>query len=729
MAPVLVGLVFGAVGGWLGAPWLASHLGPPVALDRGKWTVLVPGRKEGIASSAGLGGSGVVDGELVLVTRAFGRSDILVPAGEPRVGEVDIGLAPSSGTIVLNVRGEGGEVRKAVEVGPEGWRTSPGEAWKAPTATGPFAIVFGATGMTVDGVATGSTINPGRIEVMPGTGSPAITALRLVGPDGAVVADEAFGPADPETSARATSGVGGAVFGALAGALARAGIGGVVELFVMALWPTLVLLTPYATWRSLTERLYLADASPSDLRSFAFACSLAPLLGSAVLATGLLATPDAARQTGADGRRARAWAIGLALVASVVASRDLVGPGWLTVLPGVGFLLWPVAMARLTGRPLQPARDLPALAAVAVGGWGYGLLPAAFWRLLGLLADAPTLVRSGAAAGTWGFAITVLAGLLGTETAVRTSFLGKAWDPVTLAGASLDAIDQPHTAFVPFWTGDCDGTGPRRVVYTFGGSSAGGAYQFRNEPEAFFPARLHTLLCATGASVSSRNYGESGRDSFDAANAATALFADASPALTIVYTGVNDLLTADHPYSRREMAARRAAMGTATTTLDAIGSSSRTLTGLSLLLRPPADSPKLVAAVPVDDAEANLRTIIAATTAHGGHVLLVPEYAAATVAGTLKPYFDMERRVASTVAGAEFVDIYPGLDAAGGASLLADRNHLTREGCGVLAGILAPEALKGLGVTVGGGSRSGGHDFSSVPPATPPGPDGRTGAQ
>lgn len=692
MIPVVVGLCLGAAGGWVGAPWLVSHLGPPVALDSREWTVLVPGRKEGIDSNAGVGGSGVVDGELVLVTRTFGRSDLLVPTGADVVGEVVIALAPGSGTVVVNVRGESGEVRRAVELGPAGWRTSPGQPERALSDPGAVRIAFEPGGLVVDGVQTQAVVNPGRIEIMAGTGTPRLTALRLAGPDGEVIRDAVFSGGDAPVATRTAAGAGAGMAGAIAGLLASAGLGGVLELALAAAWPALVLLTPYGSWRSLAERLYLVDVSPSDLRTFAFAVSLAPLLGAGLLASGALAVPESAARA---GRRADVVGLVAAVLAGLVGSRGLSDLAWLGVVPGLAFLCWPQGVARWTGRPAAALRDAPALLAVAVGGWGYGLFPAACWRLLCLLADAPVLARTAAQAGTWTFMVSGVAALVGVEVAVRSSFLDRAWDPVTLAGASLDAVDQPQTAFAPFWSGECAGQGPQRTIYTFGGSSAGGAYQFRDEPEAFFPARLHALLCATGGSFASRNYGESGRDSFDAATAAGALFAATPPSVVIVYTGVNDLLTADHPYSRREMAARRAAMSTTSTTLDAIGSSVRTLTGLSLLLRPSQDSPSLVVAVPLADAEVNLRAIIAAATERGGRVLLVPEYAVPNVAGTLKPYFDMERRLGETVPGATFVDSYPGLDAAGGTTLLADRNHLTREGCAKLAEVLLPAVSGG----------------------------------
>ncbi len=691
---MLAGLCLGAAAAWLGAPWLVSHLGPPVALDSREWTVLVPGRKEGIEGNAGVGGSGVVDGELVLVTRTFGRSDLLVPTGADVVGEVVIGLAPGSGTVVVNVRGEAGEVRRAVELGPGGWRTSPGQPERALGDASAVRIAFEPGGLVVDGVAAGAVVNPGRIEIMAGTGTPRITALRLSGPDGQVLRDAVFSGGDAPVATRAVAGAAGAVVGAIAGLLVSAGLGGVLELALAAALPALAVLTPYETWRSLVERLYLVDATPSEVRTFVFALTFAPLLGAGLLASGVLAVPETASR---GARRAEAASLAGAVLAGLVASRGLSGLAWLGVVPGVAFLCWPHLVARISGRPAALLRDAPALVAVALGGWGYGLFPAACWRFLCLLADAPALARTAAQAGTWTFAVTGLAALVGVEVAVRSSFLDTAWDPVTLAGASLDAVDEPSTGFAPFWTGECAGQGAARTIYTFGGSSAGGAYQFRDEPEAFFPARLHALLCATGGSYVSRNYGESGRDSFDAARAAGALFAATPPAIVIVYTGVNDLLTADHPYSRREMAERRAAMGATSTTLDAIGSSVRTLTGLSLLLRPPQDSPSLVVAVPLEDAKVNLRAIIAAATAGGGRVLLVPEYTVPNVAGTLAPYFAMERRLGETVPGASFVDSYPGLDAAGGTTLLADRNHLTREGCAKLAEVILPAVEVGLG--------------------------------
>lgn len=692
------------------APFIASHLGNPVALDAARWTLLVPGRKEGIASSAAVGGSGIVDGQLVLITRSLGRADILVPRGEPEVGGLDVELGPNSGSLLVNVRRSTGDVVRALELAPGGWRTGPGDVWHSHAGNGPVAVRFGQSGMTVDGVAGGGAqrVPAGQVELSSGSGAAAIAAIRLTSPDGAVITEEHFSWPTPSAAVRALCALGGGLLGAACALLVSAGLGGVIECAVVLLPPVLVLTTAYPTWQGWTERLYLTAASPSDLRGFVFAVSFTPLLGAAILASRALATGSLANMPFPTGRRAGAGAFGACALVSLVASRHLHGLEWAGLLPGFAFAAWPVWTARQTGRPLAMLRDLPALLALALGSWGFGLVPAALWRLTCLLADAPVMVRAGRAearAGTQAFGVTLLAALLGIELAVRASFVGAAWDPALLAGAALDAADQPHAAFRPFWSGECPvadpaaARGPAQVIYTFGGSSAGGAYQFRDEPEAFFPARLHALLCAQrapGVSIVSHNFGESGRDSFDAASAVDAIFADQPPALSIVYFGVNDLLTSDHPLSRREMAERRAAMGAAATTLDGISSSIRVITGLSLLTRTP-EVAHLVVAVPLADAEVNLRHIIASTTALGGQVLLVPEYAAANVAETLLPYFAMEERLAAELPGTRYVDLYAALEPAGGAALLADRNHLTREGCVKVAEVLAPDAASMLG--------------------------------
>ncbi|MSP54726.1 MAG: hypothetical protein EXR69_03840 [Myxococcales bacterium] len=694
-----------------GAPWIASRLGNPVALDAGRWTLLVPGRKEGIASSAAVGGSGVLDGRLVLITRSLGRADILVPHGEPIVGGLDVELGADSGTLLVNVRRSTGDVVRALELGPSGWRTGPGDAWHANAGPAPIAVRFGESGMIVDGVpgGGGQRVPVGQVELSSGSGTATVVAIRLLSPDGEVVLEDRFGWPTPSARVRALCGLAGGLLGAACALLVRAGLGGVLECAGLLVPPLLVLATGYPAWQGWTERLYLTAASPSDLRRFFFAVAFLPLFGAAMVASRALAAGSPAHTPFPTGRRATAAACVACALLCVVASRDLHGLQWAAVVPGFAFAAWPLWTARQTGQPLAMLRDLPAFLALALGGWGFGLLPAALWRFTCLFADAPAMVRAGgraeARAGTQAFGVTTIATLVGIEIAVRASFVGVAWDPALLAGNALDAADQPHAAFKPFWSGSCPtaggggGEASASTIYTFGGSSAGGAYQFRNEPEAFFPARLHALLCAQrtpGSSIVSHNFGESGRDSFDAANAVDTLFAQHPPAISIVYLGVNDLLTADHPLSRREMAERRAAMGAAAETLSGISSSIRVITGLSLLTRTP-EVARLVVAVPLADAEVNLRRIIASTTALGGQVLLVPEYAAANVAGTLRPYFAMEERLAGELPGTRYVDLYAALEPAGGATLLADRNHLTREGCVKVAETLAPMAAALLG--------------------------------
>lgn len=170
------------------------------------------------------------------------------------------------------------------------------------------------------------------------------------------------------------------------------------------------------------------------------------------------------------------------------------------------------------------------------------------------------------------------------------------------------------------------------------------------------------------------------------------MYAQAPPALSIFYVGVNDVLTKEGPWTRKGRAARLAEVRAGVGHLDALGARSRLLTGMSLLTRPRAKE-ELVEAVPVEDAEENLRAIVAMTTKHGGRVLLVPEWTQSAVHESMAGYTAMMARLAAQLEGVAFLDPYDAHGRAGDA-LFLDRNHLGYEGSEALAATLEPRVAE-----------------------------------
>ncbi len=679
--------VAAAVLGWVFAPWLLSHLGPPVALDPAVWTVIVPGRDETMADETLVSGTGLVDGALHISVRGLTRSDILRPTVNGKVGAMDLGIARESGPFFVNVHGAGGQIARAAEFGPDGWRRDPSQAWLPYARPGLVRLDLTGTSATVDGTGAGPGAS-GDVEIVAVDAPAALSHLTLTDTAGAVMVDEDFGLADPGW-------VGRALFALLGGGLAtlvayvarRADTASGRLLALLFVVPSAVVpFVRYADWRVVCERLYLLHTAASTLRMACFALGFVPLFAAAVLVSGRLPL-----HPGEPQRRAFSFGLFVALLVAIdlEACRALEGWAYLWAIPGLAFLLLPWRAARALALPADRvlARDLPALAAVAVLGWGPGLVPAALWRLLCLLADAPVLARQGARVGA-DAAFVLLACLpLGVESAVRWSYLDDAWDPIKLAGTSVGEAGR-SADFSPFFDANC-AKGKADAVYTFGGSSAGGAFQFEGKPVAFFPVRVHQRLCAEGRSIRTLDYGNSGRDSWDAATAVDGLFASTPPAAVMLYLGVNDLLTADSPYTRKERAARMAERAEAANKLDALSSSIRTLTGLSLLLRPAPGSQQAVVAVPIQDAEENLRHIQAAAARSHAQVLLIPEYTQPDVDGVLGPYWAMERRLAAELPGVRYVDLRKRLGA-NGTTYLIDRNHLNRAGSDKIGEVIAP---------------------------------------
>ncbi len=569
-----------------------------------------------------------------------------------------------------------------VELSPAGWRAYRYNPWVPFVHAGPVRVELSPEGSTVDGVE-GAPAASGTIEIGTEGGPVRLRALRTEDAAGGTITDGRFETPNPGPAARVLVAALAALIAGALGVCARRGvIAGAIA--VLSLPPAALVLTkPYFEWRLYAEHLRMLHTPASDLRMMVFGASLLPVLTGALLASGLL------RVTGKD-RQVPPWLalLAAAAVLDVVASRSLSGMWLFAAVPGFGFLMFPWRAVRAGALPFRPVlvRELPVWAVLAVVGWGPGLLPALLWRLLCAWADAKVLLDRAPTIGADAVFVTLALLPVGAEAAIRSTYLAEAWDPVALAGVSLGSRKAPGS-LGRFWEDSC-GADPR-AIYTFGGSSAGGAYQFRGKPSAFFSAVLHDRLCAAGLSVSSLNYAGSGQDSLDAAEAAERLFRAKPPSVVIAYLGVNDILTADSPLTRKQRAQALAQRGEAVSRLDALASSVRTLTGVALLLRPPENAQALVAAVPLADAEENLRRLWAAANAYGGSVLLVPEYTQPEVASKLDGYREMERRLAEELPGVEYIDLGAALGPDGG-QYLVDRNHLTQAGSARLAEVLEP---------------------------------------
>ncbi len=662
-------VVGAAVVGAAGAPWGWARLGHPSS-PGAAWTMIVPGTDDALMGARSFRTSGVIDGALLLPRHPFGRSDTLVPVDKRPVATVDVELAADSGPMQLNIVPGAGSVIRLADLRRGGWRPRPDAPWQA---CGDVVRVELGSPAKVCGVAVGAAA--GSIEAMATAEPVRIRALALYDATGQVLVASRFDALACPDAIRALAAVVAGVWAALT-LLAmgeRSLLPALTGAVALGALPAMVLASPFSLWRQLAETLRLATTPPGDLKASALALSTAPLLAAALLQSGVLDV----------GVGPGSVAAPIAVAAAVAFLASLSTP--LAFVPGLAVLLIPTWTARRAG--LSPRavllRDLPALAMVAVGGWP-ALLPALAWRMLALWADVPVLLERNPRAGTEALLLTALAMLPAAEVAARATVLDRAWSPESIAGASV-GVGASSRELTPFWQDSCGD----RAVYALGGSSTGGAWQYSGDPGAFFPTVLHRGLCAAGLGVHTLNLGDSGRDSFDMAHGVGPLFAAQPPAVVIVYAGVNDLLTAESPLTRKERAAALAERTGASRGLDAIGSRSRVISGLGLLFRPATIAGPSVAAVPVADAEENLRAVAAA--ASPGRVLLVPEYATGAVGNVLDAYWAMERRLAAELDNVDFLDSYAALGDPDRSGLLADRNHLSPEGSRRLAAWIQPQ--------------------------------------
>jgi lysophospholipase L1-like esterase len=674
-------MLLAALAGWQGSPWIVGRLSTPQALDPKVWTVIVPGLEERMADSNQTDGTGLVDGTLTLAKRSFGRRDMVIPKDTTPIGAVTVGLAPWSTALALSVQLPSGQILQPVFLEPGGWR-SPSAPELHPT-DGPVRVELRDGSAWIAGKRIASAA-PGLVEFstragQAGKGGAAIRTLVLEDTAGQVLLSEDFRSSRPSLGARVAVAIGAAGVGAMAATLiAAAPLGGTLAVGLLLLAPLVVMLVPFSGWRQLCMQLYLAHTPAEVVRRLALGAALVPLSAAALLTSRVLVP---GRRTLALPDRA---IVGLVLASAALASRDLTLPWLLAAIPGAALLAMPWWTARRAGQPvgLIVARDLPALSLVALGTWSTGLLPALIWRLICLTADAHWFNRRSPRAGADAFLLTVLALPFGVEIALRGTDLPATWSRAYTDAVATDAV------FHPFWQDDCDGAGSRAVYY-FGGSSLGGAYQFRGQPESFFAARTHESLCARnpGQGITTLNFGLGGRDSWDIAHAVERLYADRPPAVTVLYLGINDIFTTDHPLTRKQRAAQSSA-GRA--------SSIATVNALALLVGPSTLDDEPVAAVPLPDAEENLRTIARHTLEAGGKLVLVPEYTKTAVAGVMRPYVEMEQRLADTLEGVSYFDLYAALADRPQDRMLADRNHLTHAGSKRVAEVLAPELERHL---------------------------------
>lgn len=680
----LVGALAGVALGWqVGARFVM-----PTPLSRSEWHVVSPGLDENIQDPALGRGVYIEDGALVLRQHAFHRAEILSPKRGTPVARATVEVA--TGAVRMHVRaGSGntyavvGATRAEVPGGPaEGVRVPDHGRWVMTLGEGTVSLE------TADGPVVLGPGSPATVELTAITEEARVARVEMVATDGSAVLSQDFTGVRPGPVRLVVGALLGAVSGAALGAVAVGA--GPVWAVLLLLPVAAVCVLDSATWLFLVERLYLVRTPAWGLARLALGLSLLPLWGGAAGASGWLTPPATDR----GDLHPAVWP----LVVGVTALVGLLhGPhsawGLVCALVAASVLWLPARVAAAGGLDRRHAllADLPALASVWLLGFS-GLVVGMGWRLVSLSGAASGgRLRRAARPVTDLLFVSLLALPILAEGGLRGSYLERAWDAARLSGDLAPSVGWQNPQ--PFWTGDC-GEGPARRILWMGGSSMGGAYQFRAEPDAFFAAQTHARLCGglpDGMRLLSDNYGDGGRDSFTVSRSLGDIAARTGMALVVLYVGVNDVLTQSGTKTRAQREAAQAERDAAMRGLAGLGARSRLLTGLSLAVRPLHETDgQRVPEVPLSDAEDNHRRIAETAQEHGARVLFLTELTQGEATAQLDRYRAMQARVAAEYPHATAVDLRPRLSRWSDREMLVDQNHLSREGGVVVAAALAP---------------------------------------
>ena len=685
------GLVFGGLIGVCLAHGTAGHFTTPEPLNEPGWQLVSPMLDATVQEPIAGRGTHVLDGALVITEHVFYRSDTVRLRMPSEVRSIEVEVAPDSGRLGI-LPGQGPTSR--VELEPD-----------LLTLYQPGSHKFSLISPVIRLVQEGSiwrvefdgktfelgSLSPNVLEFETAEGRSRLRRLRVEDASGRVVIDKDFSQEGLPSR--------GWLWGLLLGAVAGCAIGQRVSVAGRSsvAWSVLWLAIPLgvcavspAGWLQIVEAAYLAETTAWSLARWCLVASMFPLLLSGVSAIPGVALDSEALRRGKRADRLVWGVLALCAVGWGGKGLGLVGLGLLVLF--VVLPLWLVYRERL---PLDPwlRRDVPALVAVIGFGWGVGTLIALLWRWTLLMSSLSTLVRYAPRATAEVAFVMLLALPLTGEAAARASYLEQVWTPEGLQVGFVSEQGSDEVALG--WTGSCGpatATEVYRVAYA-GGSSTGGAYQFGDDSEAFFPAQAHGLLCAErpeGVRLESFNFGDGDRTSFTISRTLDQLVESAQPDVLVLYLGVNDVFTKRHGKTSKEREAERTARSASQNLLGRLGASSRLIVGMGAAIRSSQrERSAYVSDVPVEDAAENLEAI--ADALGEASVVLMTEQVQSGNRAALQAYDKMQRHTAETVENVHFIDVQAGLGEGRVDAFLADRNHLTREGNRAVGGLLLPE--------------------------------------
>ncbi len=681
---ILIVVLFVATGafvGRLGAHQFGGMFDVPIAPDSAQWRIISPGLQEGIGPSGAGRVTHVRNGALSIATHVFFRPDMVVPLFSGQASSVEVELAPGSGTLWVQIGDSPGQF---VQLRPgsmkggaagSGWTEADEERFVLSIDAGTLTVASGGSVMEV------GPASPGRVELSAADDWPRVRSVEIRNAGGSLLFSSDFGARG--TSARVL--MYGTLLGALTGLmiavlLSPVTLPGLAAVMIGLIPPALVLSQPDGVWLGMVERLYLKNLQPSRWAGWIFVWSLIPLLW-----MGAVSTVRAMSEHRDGPSRAHLlWcAAGLFSVFIGVQSWGL------GAAVSVGCML--AGALRAGGRAPRSWWILDSF------GWAplvlFGAASAApwvvLWRLASVVGTVDQWKQTSPRRAVDILFVAVCVFPFSLESAVADSSLGRAWqmDRLTTERPNERGWENP----TPGWKDRC---GPEEsdnaITIAFaGGSSVGGAYQFGDEPEAFFPAVVHRELCATlpeGAALSTQNFGDGDLNTFTISRTLDAHLKDAD--VLVLYVGVNDILTRQNTRTRKQREQERSERGVLGSGLSGWVSTSSVMTGLSLWNRG-LDDPTAqgVADVPLEDALENHQAIVSAVRARSGTVVFMTEHVQRGLVDSLRSYARMQQGLEGP--GVVWLDASAAFGDMPESDVLLDRNHLSRAGNAALGRYIA----------------------------------------
>ncbi len=704
LIPMVFALILGAISGAM-AHTFQGRFRPPTGLSS-QWEIVSPYRMA-IFDNPQIGrGVYISDGSLNLIAHPLTASDNLLFRTDQPVAGFEITLLEDSEQLMVSL--DSG-TRHVVQFSPGIVLGFPHGGQQTPVNTNTFKLSAEEGKMAIEAggkLISLPTFQPGAFEMSTMGAYSRIASLKLYDKQGNLLLDEDYRTRGQSPYISLGVLLVGVLLGALWGALVQRRQQ-LQRLFMGSLLcapPSLICAISPVQWLNLSETMYLTQTPNHVLANGCLFVSLLPLCAWLVLNWGWLSLEKLGRRgkVETDQFAFLLWAMsGIGCV--VYSAPDSPSSILVGAIPLVAYLGIPLLLMRRArfrqGRWLW--LDIPSFLCIGLWGWGLGIALSLVWRWLLFLASFRVFRRWAVRPTADHLFILLLAIPVATELGLRDSYLGDGWNSQVLGMDIHSTFDEGRA--VLSWKDGCGSVEPQeRIHIAFsGGSSTGGAYQFKDNPEYFFSAQIHNKLCSAMTPqqrLVTSNFGAADQNTFHISRSLNDLIEQAQPDLLVLYIGVNDLLSQRFSKTRRQRETDRVNQTKAYLGLSHLLGRSRLITGLSLPFQSVSNTEK-VSEVPVEDAAVFLGDIANELEASGTKLLLVTELVHSDEAHKMQSYQDMQQQIAEDKAHVSVVNLGLRFGTEEINQMLVDRNHMSAEGNAKVAESLMPAVRQALGIT------------------------------